>query len=132
MHNELNILYVFLGGGVGSVLRYLVSLVWKHCQDCCSCCASTAFPWPTLVVNVLGCFLIGLFYQFSSVWGLSPSARLLLTTGLCGGFTTFSTFSYEGLTLLRSGLYGTFVLYFLLSLLLGLVAVSIPVCMGQK
>lgn len=112
-------IYVFLGGGVGAVLRYLISEGWKMCHP------ATLFPWPTLVANVLGCLLIGLFYSHSQTWGLSPQVRLLLTTGLCGGFTTFSTFSYESLGLLRSGCYTAFCLYVGLSLVLGILAVAL-------
>lgn len=122
----MNYLYVFLGGGLGSVLRYLISQLWKSCQSQGEATGSLMqFPWPTLMANVAGCLLIGLFYSHSSSWGLSPNTRLLLTTGLCGGFTTFSTFSYESLTLLRSGMYGTFALYLTLSLILGLLAVAL-------
>lgn len=112
-------IYVFLGGGVGAVLRYLISEGWKMCHP------ATLFPWPTLVANVLGCLLIGLFYAHSESWGLSPNTRLLLTTGLCGGFTTFSTFSYESLQLLRGGDHAAFAVYVALSLVLGLLAVFI-------
>lgn len=112
---------VFIGGGAGSVLRYLVSLCWRQLAVAC------AFPWPTLLVNVLGCFLIGVFYQQSDRWGLSPEVRLLLTTGFCGGLTTFSTFSYESMQLLRGGMYWLFGGYCLLSVLLGLGAVLVAI-----
>lgn len=117
-------LYVFIGGGCGSVLRFMVSLFGRHIALDPRC--QTALPWPTLLVNILGCFLIGLFYKHAEQWGMSPEMRLLLTTGLCGGFTTFSTFSYEGITLLQSGLYGTYALYLGLSIILGLIAAMIP------
>ncbi|MCQ2131289.1 MAG: fluoride efflux transporter CrcB [Bacteroidales bacterium] len=120
----MNFLYVFIGGGTGAVLRYLVSEAWKHMQGSS---AVMIFPWPTLIVNVLGCFLISLFYTNSAEWGLSPEVRLLLTTGLCGGFTTFSTLGWESLNMLRSGMYGSFALYVLLSLVLGIGLASIPV-----
>lgn len=116
------ILLIFLGGGAGSSLRYLVSVFTKEWFGT----ASASFPLPTLIVNVLGSFLIGLFYQYSQRWGISSEMRLLLTTGFCGGFTTFSTFSYEGLNLLRSGMYGTYALYLILSLVLGLLAALLP------
>lgn len=117
-------LYIFLGGGCGSVLRYMVTLFGRHIA--LDPRYQTVFPWPTLVVNVVGCFLISLFYKYSEQWGLSPEARLLLTTGLCGGFTTFSTFSYEGITLIQSGLYGTYAIYLISSIILGLIAALIP------
>lgn len=121
------IFFVFVGGGAGSVLRYATSMLWQHLslhpkvQE--SSILSTALPWPTLIVNVLGCFLIGLFYSQSERWGLSSEARLMLTTGFCGGLTTFSTFSNEGFTLLRNGMYTTYALYFVLSIALGIIAV---------
>ena len=79
-------------------------------------------PWPTLAVNVVGCFLIGLFYVHGERLGLSDEVRLLLTTGFCGGLTTFSTFSFETVTLVHHGYFGTAVAYVCLSLLIGLMA----------
>lgn len=126
------ILLVFLGGGCGSVLRYGFVLAKDHLRlNPLSTLGQTVFPWPTLSANVLGCLLIGLFYSLSSRLGWSPEVRLLLTTGLCGGFTTFSTFSNEGLSLLRTGNYGLFVLYFVLTLLLGLGAVALGSWLGK-
>lgn len=116
---------VFLGGGLGSVVRFIISMLWRH-VSLHPRYAGMVFPWPTFIANILGCLLIGFFYQYSDRWGLSPEARLLLTTGFCGGFTTFSTFSYESATLLRSGLYSTFALYIAASLILGIIAVIIP------
>ncbi len=73
-----DILFIFIGGGVGSVLRYLTSLGWKFWQSGHGVACS--FPWPTLIVNVVGCFLIGLFYKYSGQWGWSDDTRLLMTT----------------------------------------------------
>lgn len=113
------LLLIFLGGGTGSLLRYAIQLMASsHLRI-----ASIPFPWPTFGVNLVGSFLIGLFYAWSSRFNLSAETRLLLTTGLCGGFTTFSTFSHESLTLLRQGFYGTFILYISASILLGIAAV---------
>lgn len=110
-------LCIFLAGGVGSVLRYGVQLLMHERIQ------PYHFPWATLTANVVGCFFIGLFYALSARFHLSAEVRLLLTTGLCGGFTTFSTFCNENLTLLRQGYTGTFVLYVGLSLALGICAV---------
>lgn len=85
--------------------------------------SAVTFPWATLAVNVADSFLIGLFYALSSRFNLSQEARLLLTTGLCGGFTTFSTFSNEVVVLLKQGSYGMSAIYVGLSIVLGLAAV---------
>ena len=119
------LLYVFIGGGTGSVLRFMATMLWRH-LSLHPRFADVVMPWPTLVVNILGCFLISLFYRYSEQWGLSPDVRLLLTTGLCGGFTTFSTFSYEGITLIKEGYITTYVIYLLLSIVLGILAALIP------
>ncbi len=113
------IAYIFIGGGVGSVLRYLAQISINERMS------GIGFPfsWGTFIVNIAGSLLIGLFYSISERWNLSMEMRLFLTTGLCGGFTTFSTFSNDGLSLLRGEFYGTFLLYALLSIGLGLVAV---------
>lgn len=115
-------LFVFLGGGVGSCLRYLISVLWRSYRHH-ACLPDTLFPWPTLVANVLGCLLIGYFYAHAPSWHLKPESTLLLTTGLCGGFTTFSTFSWESLNLLHTGHTSLFILYVTLSLWLGLLVV---------
>ena len=126
-----DIICVFIGGGIGSVIRYGISLAKDHLRlNPLSWLGQTMLPWPTLTANVLGCLLIGLFYSLSDRLGWSPEHRLLLTTGLCGGFTTFSTFSNEGLMLLRSGHTGLFALYLLLTLCLGLAAVAAGAWMG--
>ena len=110
-------LLVFFAGGVGSTLRYAVQLALQGRFQ------PAQFPWATFAVNLLGCFLIGLFHALSSRFQLSPETRLLLTTGLCGGFTTFSTFCNESLSLLRQGYTVTFACYIGFSVALGLVAV---------
>lgn len=119
------LLFVFIGGGAGSVLRYMDTLVWQH-LSLMPRFQNMTLPWPTLAVNVIGCFFISLIYINSEHWGLSPEQRLLLTTGLCGGLTTFSTFSYEGLTLLRTGHTTAYIAYLVLSIVLGLAAASLP------
>jgi CrcB protein len=92
-----NYLLVAIGGLIGSVARY-----WM--QGFVADRAPSDFPYGTLLVNILGCFLIGLFFALAQERNLiSPEWRILLTTGFCGGFTTFSTFSFEALALMREG-----------------------------
>ena len=111
-----NVLIVGAGSFVGGVLRYLISVSMRG--------VGAGFPWATLLVNVVGCLLIGLAYGLCARYA-NPSQQLclLLTTGLCGGFTTFSTFANESLSLLQGGNIGAFVGYVLLSVIGGLLAV---------
>ena len=112
-----NILMVGLGGGAGSILRYL-------CQRWVYQFYPHPFPWGTFLVNIAGCFLIGVFYSATEKTSLlTPEWRLLLTTGFCGGFTTFSAFAFENLTLLRSGDITYFILYITASVVVGIAAV---------
>lgn len=80
------------------------------------------FPWATFTVNIVGSFLIGLFYVLSAKMELPDTWRLFLTAGLCGGFTTFSTFSSDNLELLRQGEWWMFAVYGILSFVLGIIA----------
>jgi CrcB protein len=118
-----NILLVGLGGGIGSMARYL-------CQRWFADNAVSSFPWATFTVNLAGCFLIGLVYALAEkTTFLSPQTRLLLITGLCGGFTTFSAFAFENMTLLRSGDTIYFLLYSVGSVVLGIAAVLAGIAM---
>ena len=102
------LLLIGCGGGVGCVSRYLLQ-IGLHGVHLLS------IPWATFCANVLGSTLIGVFYAISERFGLPTDVCLMLTTGFCGGFTTFSTFSYENMFLLRQGDYLSFSLYCLLS-----------------
>ena len=110
---------VALGGGIGSALRFILSkLVAENIGG--------AFPYPTLAVNIIGCLAIGLFYGMSVRGSLGGSStKMLLTTGLCGGFTTFSTFCNENLLLMRDGHFMLAMMYAGGSLILGLIAVAV-------
>ena len=94
---DMNYLIVFLGAGIGGAGRHGVNALAARL-------VGTAFPAGTLVINVLGCLLMGLIAGFFAFRGHLPQeARLFLATGLLGGFTTFSSFSLQTLDLLRSG-----------------------------
>lgn len=111
-----DILLVGLGGGAGSVVRFLcqrgVSAVYPH-----------AFPFGTLLVNVAGCLLIGILIGlFEKGQLVKPEWRLLLATGFCGGFTTFSAFAAENIQLLKDGRLLYFSIYTVASVVLGILA----------
>lgn len=113
-----DIVLVGIGSGIGGICRYLISLFMGH--------AHIGFPWGTFVVNIIGCLLIGILWGLTSRFQNLPTAfSLLLMVGFCGGFTTFSTFSKEGLTLLQANHYTLFALYTIGSMLLGIMAVSL-------
>jgi fluoride exporter len=110
------ILLVGIGGGIGSIARLL-------CQKYIFEWYPHPFPLGTFLVNVAGCFLIGLLFGFAERTQLLTNEwRMLLVTGFCGGFTTFSTFAADNIGLLRMGNQLTFLLYTAGSVILGLVA----------
>ena len=110
------LILVGLGGGIGSILRYLIGLYFQKQFP-------AAFPWGTWVVNVLGCFLIGLLVALPErSAGLNPEWRQLLVIGFCGGFTTFSAFSLEGLSLFQNNQAVAAFLYIATSIVVGLSA----------
>lgn len=106
---------VFLGGGLGSVFRYLISLFLRQ--------FTANFPWATFIVNVVGCFLIGVILAFADKYRVNANWVLLLATGFCGGFTTFSSFAYENQVMLKTHSYLYFVVYLLSSIVVGVIAV---------
>ena len=110
-----SILIVGLGSCAGGILRYLVLLALPPRES--------GFPTATFIVNIAGCLLIGLLYGLFSKYSETHSALcLLLTTGLCGGFTTFSTFSNEAVTMLQGGNIQMFLLYVIGSVICGILA----------
>lgn len=115
------ILLVGAGGAIGSVARFLSQQMIARYYP-------SSFPWGTLIVNIVGCFIIGIVYAFGEKGNLlSPEMRLLLATGFCGGFTTFSTFAYENISLMREGeLLYTF-LYIAASIIVGFLAAYIGI-----
>lgn len=107
---------VFLGGGLGSALRFLISRYLNL--------NSQTIPWGTFSVNIIGSLLIGFFLGFVvKSTSLSGNAVLFLATGFCGGFTTFSAFAFENVEFLKSGDYINFAVYTVGSLILGFAAV---------
>lgn len=109
------VLLIGAGGFIGSSLRYLISLFVQNK-------VLTTFPFGTFVVNILGCFLIGAVYALSDRGNLGAEWRLFLATGILGGFTTFSSFSNETVSMMRDAQYGSALLYVGSSVILGLLA----------
>ena len=116
---------VGLGSFVGGALRYLISTWMKNA-------CSQSFPWGTLMVNLVGCFLIGvIFALFSRFSSTSHTWCLLLTTGLCGGFTTFSTFANESLQMLQNSQWGGFITYVSISVIAGISLTALGYWVGK-
>jgi CrcB protein len=111
---------VFLGSGIGGTTRY-----WLGTYISGSSWAGTVFPWGTFTINVSGSFLIGLLMGYLLNTQPHPGWRLLLVIGFLGGYTTFSSFSYETANLIRERTYGYALAYVLSSVLLGLAATLI-------
>jgi CrcB protein len=107
---------VFIGGGFGSVLRYIISRYLNNPES--------NFPLGTFTANILGSLLIGIIIGFAAKNNtLTQNQTLLLATGFCGGFTTFSTFAYENHVLFKSGDFTSFALYTFASFIIAFLAV---------
>jgi fluoride exporter len=110
---------VGIGGFIGSVLRYYTQVFFRFAFP-------MAFPYGTFSVNIIGCFIIGIVYGlFERGNVLSEDWRLFLATGLCGGFTTFSSFTHESINLLRAGEFLSLSLYISASVVLGITATAL-------
>ena len=113
-----SLLFVGIGSFIGGVLRYSISTFVKSA-------AGNAFPWGTLAVNLLGCFLFGVVYALFAKYSTHSSiVYLLLTTGVLGGFTTFSAFAHESVQMLQGGNLLGFISYVGASIFAGLLLVA--------
>ncbi|HKE36390.1 MAG TPA: fluoride efflux transporter CrcB [Candidatus Baltobacteraceae bacterium] len=112
-----DVLAVFVGGGLGSLARYLTGLAFLQR-------VGPGFPYGTLAINLAGCFFIGIIVELAQTraFGIGSSARLFLVVGVLGGFTTFSTFAYDAVTLSGEALSISAMLYVLASVAGGIIA----------
>lgn len=109
MQTPIAFLYVFLGGGFGSLLRFAIFLWMRP--------VGARFPWATLAANGLACFILGVVIAMHTGGHMTDQRRMLLGTGFCGGLSTFSTFISENWGLYQAGQTGTAAVYVLLSLI---------------
>lgn len=120
------VLIIFFGGGIGSMSRYLVNR-WV------TGLITSAFPYGTFLVNMIGCFLIGFLVFFTERLGANAlNWRLFLVTGFCGGFTTFSSFSFENVQLISTHQLFIMLIYSAGSIALGLYATYIGILLARN
>ena len=118
------LLAVGVGSFIGGTSRYLLSQFIQTRS-------TIPFPFATLTVNIIGCLLIGVVFGLSTKGGITPEWRLFLATGILGGFTTFSAFSYETVHMLQNGQTSSAMAYVLASVLLGLLATFLGFWLGK-
>lgn len=120
----MQLVAIGVGGAIGAVLRFVISGIAYNLLG-------QNFPWGTLVVNMIGCFLIGLFAQLFEEIAISPNLRVLVLVGGLGAFTTFSTYALENVNLLKDGQFGTAFLDVILSTVLGVVFVFLGMVLAN-
>ncbi|MDX1408132.1 MAG: fluoride efflux transporter CrcB [Saprospiraceae bacterium] len=119
----MDLIYIFVGGGLGSICRYGISrlaLQWNH-----------PLPLGTIIANILACLALGLVVGWSMKSSEHRVAQLLFAVGFCGGFSTFSTFSLENVTLWQNGAYGTAMLNMAISVVICFVCVLAGIKLGS-
>ncbi len=120
------ILIIGFGGFMGTIFRYLTSVYFLKNYP------SSFIPYGTFAVNFLGCLAIGMMHGiFERFHILSPQWRLFLLTGICGGYTTFSTFAYENILMLQQAKYISFAVYSIGTLLLCLLAIAVGLALAK-
>jgi fluoride exporter len=124
--DHMILLYIAVGSAAGGVLRYLLGGVIQRA-------AGGTFPLGTLIINITGSFLLGFLYRYSAdSAAISAELRTMLTIGLCGGYTTFSSFSFESVRLLEDGQVGRAMVYVGLSVILCLAGTALGIMAGKE
>lgn len=121
----LTVIIAGIGGFVGTILRYLVNNIIYHSL------AYPLFPFGTLIINISGCFFIGILAGLTERFALSPEIRIFIQIGVLGGFTTFSTFGFETFNLIRDGQFILAIANVLLQVIAGLTLVWIGYYLAQ-